>query len=184
VESSNCITFEIFRFDFSGRKVNVLHRPSFIFLLLLHLLFRDLQSDDEVCPLRGQNFIDVVKVKILFGSFIPLEAEHQFSLLLHTIKLFVEVVHGFYDVCVPEGLVLAELLDQFDRLFEGELLDDLRQQFEEIELDDGNGGKHNIRENELLCDSRRFISGVLQILSINNVKGRGRDVFIRQKNQK
>ena len=83
MQCTDRVALQILRLDLTDRQINVLHRPTLVLLLFLHLLLWDLETDDEVWSLRGEDLVDVLKIEIFFGGRIPLKTEHQFSLLLN-----------------------------------------------------------------------------------------------------
>lgn len=74
MQTSDGVTFQVFRFDLPNRQINILDGTSFVFLFPLHLFFRNFQSNDEVSSLRSQYFIDMIKIKIFFGVIITIKA--------------------------------------------------------------------------------------------------------------
>jgi len=126
MQTPDGITLQVFRFHLADRQIDVLNWPSFVLLFPLHFFFGYFQPDDEVSSLRGQYFIDMVKVKILFGIIIAFKAKHKFSFLFNRVKHFVEGFHSFPDIVIPEGPILAKLPYKFDTVFEGQVLYHLR----------------------------------------------------------
>ena len=122
MQTSDSVTLQIFRFNLPDRQIDVLNWTSFVFLLPLHFFFRNFQSDDEVSPLRSQYFIDMIKVKILFGVIIAFKTKHKFSFLFNRVKHFVESFHSFPDIIIPKGSVLTKLPYKFYTVFEGQVL--------------------------------------------------------------
>ena len=132
MQTPDCVTLQVFRLHLADRQVDVFNRTSFVLLLPLHFFFWYFQSDDEVSSLRSQNFIDMVKVKVLFGMVIAFKAKHKFSFLFNRVKHFVEGFHSLPDIVVPKGPILAKLPYQFDAVFEGQVLYHLRQHPEQV----------------------------------------------------
>ncbi len=126
----------------------------------------------------------MLEVKVLLGGFIALEAEHQLTLFLNVFELLVEGLHCLENVGVPKGFELAELLDEFDGGLQGQLIDDLGQQFEDIELEDGVGGEDDIGEDELLVDYWQPVLDVLEVACIADVQARKGHQFIGKEHQK
>lgn len=107
VQCTYRIALEILRLDLADGKVDVLNRSAFVLLFFLHLLLRDLQSDDEARSLRGEYLVDVLEVQIFLRDSISLQANHQLPLLFNLIKQFIKGFHSFVDVGIPKWSKLA-----------------------------------------------------------------------------
>jgi len=107
MKSPNGITFQVIRLHLSHWEINILDRSSFIFLLFLHFLFRYFQPDNEICSLRSQNFVDMLKIQIFLGVVVSFETKHELSLFLDRVKHFIEGIYSFSDIGVPQRFVFA-----------------------------------------------------------------------------
>ena len=81
------------------------------------------------------------------------------------------------------GVELAELLDQLDGGLEGQLLHDLRQQLEEVELDDGVGREDHVRQDGVLADDWQHGLDVLEVGGVGDVEAGLGDEFLGQQDE-
>lgn len=75
------------------------------------------------------------------------------------------------------------MFDKFNRLLKRELLDELRKQLEEIQLDDRIRSEDNIGENELISDFWWLVFDVLEILWISDFQRGDRNILFRYENK-
>lgn len=75
------------------------------------------------------------------------------------------------------------MFDEFNRLLKRELLDELRKQLEEIQLDDRIRSEDNIGENELISNFWWLVFDVFEILWISDFQRGDRNILFRYENK-
>lgn len=170
MKTTNSVTLQIFRFSFSNWQIDVFNWSTFVLLLFLHLFLRDLQSDNKIGALRSKHLVNVFEVKILFGSIISLKTEHHSSLFLNSLEHIVKSIHCLYDIGIPQRLIFAKSFDELNGFLQRQQLDELWEQFEDVEFENRIWSEYNVGENELISDYRRNISDEFEIGWIYDVQ--------------